>query len=226
MAWHWKPAINRWKDDDGIMNIWKSYLWTAKWRINWRKIIAVIYATFAVAKRPAPSWLVSLIGRALYRYRRGQGFESRTLARIFSGVPFRICKSCVYNCNDLPLNNSSLRISHIWFSYIHNFITSTDNYFCNSVMSLFKFSLVQLFTLTGNMAYTLSFNSRHVTYIKGDSPSCHYVVGPESLFLGYTNKCFCLDLQVWFLYPAPSFSVLHVLFQVFLLKIDHSTFSF
>ena len=26
-------------------------------------------------QRPAPSWLVSLIGRALRRYRRAQGFE-------------------------------------------------------------------------------------------------------------------------------------------------------
>ena len=34
-----------------IMNIWKSYIWTMKWRIIWRKIIAVIYATYAVAKR-------------------------------------------------------------------------------------------------------------------------------------------------------------------------------
>ena len=30
--------------------------------------------------------------------------------------------SCVYNCDDLPSNNSSLHSSHIWFSYIHNFI--------------------------------------------------------------------------------------------------------
>ena len=29
-------------------------------------------------QRPAPSWFVCLIGRALHRYRRGQGFESRT----------------------------------------------------------------------------------------------------------------------------------------------------
>ena len=28
-----------------------SYMWTAEWRIIWRKIIAVIYAIFAVAKR-------------------------------------------------------------------------------------------------------------------------------------------------------------------------------
>ena len=34
-----------------IMSIWKSYMWTAEWRIIWRKIILVIYATYAVAKR-------------------------------------------------------------------------------------------------------------------------------------------------------------------------------
>ena len=33
------------------MNIWKSYIWNAEWRIKWRMIIVVIYATFAVAKR-------------------------------------------------------------------------------------------------------------------------------------------------------------------------------
>ena len=34
-----------------VMNIWKSYTWTAEWRIIWKKIMAVIYATYAVAKR-------------------------------------------------------------------------------------------------------------------------------------------------------------------------------
>ena len=34
-------------------------------------------------QRPAPSWLVDLIGRALHRYRRGQGFESRTSLNFF-----------------------------------------------------------------------------------------------------------------------------------------------
>ena len=37
-----------------IMKLWiyeKSYMWTAEWRIIWRKIITVIYATFEVAKR-------------------------------------------------------------------------------------------------------------------------------------------------------------------------------
>ena len=39
-------------------------------------------------QRPAPSWLVSLIGRALRRYRRGQGFEFRTSLNFFSGFLF------------------------------------------------------------------------------------------------------------------------------------------
>ena len=41
----------KWKDDDEVMNKWKSYMRTAEWRIIWRKITAVMYATFAVAKR-------------------------------------------------------------------------------------------------------------------------------------------------------------------------------
>ena len=35
---------------------------------------------------------------------------------------FRNFKSCVYNCDDLLSYNSSPRSSHIWFSYIYNFI--------------------------------------------------------------------------------------------------------
>ena len=95
-------VINPWKDDDEVMNIWKSYIWTAEWRIKSSMIIAVIQATFAVAKRkpekkiiilsrvynesiqrPAPRWLVSLIGRAMHRYRRGQGLEFPTSLNFF-----------------------------------------------------------------------------------------------------------------------------------------------
>ena len=42
-------------------------------------------------------------------------------AWILFRVSFRNCKSCVYNCDDLSSNNSSLCSSHIWFSHIHNF---------------------------------------------------------------------------------------------------------
>ena len=44
-------VINPWKDDDEVMNIWKSYMRTVGWRIIWKKISTVIDATFAVAKR-------------------------------------------------------------------------------------------------------------------------------------------------------------------------------
>ena len=57
-------------------------------------------------QRPAPSWLVSLIGRALHLYRRVQGFESRTSLNFFR-LSFRNCKSCVYNCDDHPSFNKN-----------------------------------------------------------------------------------------------------------------------
>ena len=76
---------------------------------------------FRLLSRTAPSWLVSSVGRALQRYRRGQGFESRTSLNFFR-LSFPNYKSCVYNRDDLLSYNSSLRSSHIWFSYIHNFI--------------------------------------------------------------------------------------------------------
>ena len=45
----------------------------------------------------------------------------RSIATVYT-LSFRNCISCVYNCDGLSSNNSSLRSSHIWFSYIHNFI--------------------------------------------------------------------------------------------------------
>ena len=135
--------------DNEIMNIWKSYMWTAEWRIIWRSYIrtfcscekkawqkfrlvrditsmiflqiilhsAVHFHIFIISSSsfhgflinepiqwPAPSWLVSLIGRALHRYRRGQRFESRIEAWIFFRLSFRNCISCVYNCDDPPSN--------------------------------------------------------------------------------------------------------------------------
>ena len=79
----------------------------AEWRIIWRKIVAVIFASssfhgfitnqlndqFQEPLLPVPNWLVSLIGRALHRYRRDQGFESRTsLTYFFSGFLFATAK--------------------------------------------------------------------------------------------------------------------------------------
>ena len=143
------------------MNIWKSYMWTAEWRTIWRKIIAVVYVTYAVAKRrpekiiyiyiysnnsslrnshiyiydfqvsiynfiiilsrvhhepiqrPAPSWLVSLIGRALHRYRRGQGFESRTSLNFFQAF-FSSFLFCPYlGVSNTPYLSSDVKVLHL-----------------------------------------------------------------------------------------------------------------
>ena len=73
-------------------------------------------------QRPAPSWLVSLIGRTLHRYRRGQGSESRTSLIFFFRLFFRNCTSCVYNCNDhLSFNSYPKYRLHLFiFSFIQS----------------------------------------------------------------------------------------------------------
>ena len=50
--------------------------------IAWPHILWRVYNE--PIQRPAPSWLLVSIDRALHRYRRGQGFES--CAWIFSGI--------------------------------------------------------------------------------------------------------------------------------------------
>ena len=61
-------------------------------------------------KEITSSWLVSSIGKALDRYRRGQGFESRTSLNFFR-LSFRNCKSCVYNCDDLLSYNKLPKVA-------------------------------------------------------------------------------------------------------------------
>ena len=64
--------------------------------------------------------LAQLVARALNRYRRGQGFKSRTSLSIFR-LSFRNCKGCVYKCDDLLSYNSSPPSSHTYD--FHMFIT-------------------------------------------------------------------------------------------------------
>ena len=56
-------------------------------------------------QRPAPSWLVSLIGRVLHRYRRGQGFQSPTSLNFFQAFFSQLQKLRIYNCDDHPSFN-------------------------------------------------------------------------------------------------------------------------
>ena len=68
-------------------------------------------------KQPAPSWLVSSIGRVLHRYRRGQGFETCTSVKFFR-LFFRNYKSCVYNCDELLSYNTSYNSHERTFSKV------------------------------------------------------------------------------------------------------------
>ena len=73
--------------------------------INVKKILAVINATYAVAKRKPEK--IKLAGirtltsaiPALHRYRRGQGWNPGKPD--FFRLSFRNCISCVNNCEDL-----------------------------------------------------------------------------------------------------------------------------
>ena len=105
-------------------SIWKwiyenSYIWTAQERMNkWIILLQFKCMNFEIriftfisppqrscydfTQWPAPSWLDSSIGRALHRYRRGHGFESRSSLNFFR-LSFHNCLSCLCNCNDNSL---------------------------------------------------------------------------------------------------------------------------
>ena len=104
-----------------VMNIWKSWMKTAGWRITWKMIffqnsspcssnilfsyihnfvIILSWLYNEPIQRPATSWLVSSISRVLHQYCRGQGFKFCTSLNFFR-LFFRICKGCFYNCDDL-----------------------------------------------------------------------------------------------------------------------------
>ena len=85
--------------------------------INVKKILAVINATYAVAKRindQLPVGLIAQLVRALHRYRRGQG--SNPGKPDFFRLSFRNCISCVNNCEDLRGKITCFKI------YLHKYV--------------------------------------------------------------------------------------------------------
>ena len=73
------------------MNKWKSYMWTSEWRIKWRMIVAVVYATFRSRVRMPykPDFLFCFVLFFFFFFR----------------LSFPDCKSCVYNCDNHPSFN-------------------------------------------------------------------------------------------------------------------------
>ena len=89
-----------------ILDIWNSYICTAMKKRIWEILAAknttellLLFVTWMVyldpTYWPAPSWLVSSVGRALHRYRRGHGFKSRTGLNFFQ-VLFSTTSSVVF----------------------------------------------------------------------------------------------------------------------------------
>ena len=131
--------------------------------IKWRMIIAVILHSavhiydfwynhnFIIIlsrvynepiQRLAPSWLVSLTGRALHGYRRGQGFESRTSLNFFSCFLFATAK-VAYMTAMIILHLILHSAVHIYDSHI--FITSAtviSLWFC-----ILNFSVIGNYTI-------------------------------------------------------------------------------
>ena len=71
---------------------------------------------------PAPSWLDSSVGRALYRHRRGHGFESHSSLNFFR-LSFRNCSSCVVTARIFLLFDLSSAVQiYVSYIYIHLFI--------------------------------------------------------------------------------------------------------
>ena len=64
-------------------------------------------------QRPAPSWLVSLGGRALHRYRRGQGFESRTSLNFFQAFFSSFLFYPYLGVSNTPYLGSDVKVLHL-----------------------------------------------------------------------------------------------------------------
>ena len=67
-------------------NIYKLYML--------HTIFSLLIAIKNSKKCPAASWLDSSVGRALHRYRRGHGFESRSGPNFFQALISQLLKLC------------------------------------------------------------------------------------------------------------------------------------
>ena len=93
-------------------NIWLLYIHSRLFTTSW------VY--LETTQWPAPSWLVSSVGRALHRYRKGREFKSRTGLNINFRPSFQYCLSRVHYCEDLFHIHVFIRSSNIWLSYIQS----------------------------------------------------------------------------------------------------------
>ena len=77
------------------LRIYESHIFELRIKTWMKVILAVMHTTWAVVKiRPEKKI------QALYRYRRGHGFKSRTRLNFFFRPYFQYCSSSVHYCED------------------------------------------------------------------------------------------------------------------------------
>ena len=91
-----------------LNQVWSSQLYKQLLQLRKeslkKKIIILSRVYNESIQRPAPRWLVSLIGRAMHRYRRGQGLEFPTSLNFFQAyliivktVRILVCYTAVFS---------------------------------------------------------------------------------------------------------------------------------
>ena len=71
---------------------------------------------------PAPTWLVSLVGRALHWYQRSHGFQSCTGLNFFQALFSLLLKWCSWLRLSPPFKFLQLQFTHIIFIHLQSFI--------------------------------------------------------------------------------------------------------
>ena len=108
---------------------------------------------------------------------------------VFFRLSFRDCKSCVYNCDDHCSFNSSLRSSHIWFSYIHNFIVSNSY---NIAKTLQRCVALKMIVWNRPITFMLPKNAKYASLFAIELGKFFVYAGPNHSFV--SNKYVCQAL--------------------------------
>ena len=87
---------------------------------------------------PAPSWLVSSVGRVVHRYRRGHRFISRTGLNFFSGLLFTtawVFSANIFFQHHLRANNFFPFFFPVFFLFVLNITIALLNYFTKNLIN-------------------------------------------------------------------------------------------
>ena len=111
--------------------------WLKDDHCSYIRIIILSRAYNEPIQRPPPSWLVSLISRALHWYCAEVKGSNSIQAWIIFRLSFSNCKSCLYNCHDHPSFSNKYKSNYNYHkksprilrgNFLRSFITLTIFY--------------------------------------------------------------------------------------------------